>query len=108
MGHDILMQMDVYRKELDIYETILPKLKAQLVTCGIDADLVADTIQVCHRHKSIVFEDLSLRGFRMAARSDGLDMAHTKLLLRQLAIFHATCAVLHEHDPDIYQHFQHG
>lgn len=108
MGHDLLTQLDVYRKELDIYELILPKLKAQLMQSGINADIVADTIHVCHQHKSIVFEDLSLRGFRMAARCDGLDMAHTKILLRQLAVFHATCALLHEKDENIYKNFKHG
>lgn len=75
---------------------------------GIDADIVADTVHVCHQHKSIVFEDLSLRGYRMPARCDGLDMAHTKILLRQLAVFHATCALLHEKDENIYTHFKHG
>lgn len=108
MGHDLLTQLDVYRKELDIYEIILPKLKAQLMQSGIDADIVADTIHVCHKHKSIVFEDLSLRGYRMPARCDGLDMAHTKILLRQLAVFHATCALLHEKDENIYTNFKHG
>lgn len=108
LGCKLLTVMDVYRKEMDIYEMIFPKLKAQLMQSGIDSAIVADTIHVCHQHKSIVFEDLSLRGYRMPARCDGLDMAHTKILLQQLAVFHASCALLHEKDENIYTHFKHG
>lgn len=108
MGHDILALLDVYRKELEIYEVILPKLKALLMRSGLDTDLVANSIHVSHSHKAIVFEDLSLRGFRMPARSDGLDMAHSRILLRQLAIFHATAAVLKERNGDIFRNFHHG
>lgn len=109
-GLDLLSQMDVYDKELVMYETVLPRLRSALVRHAVaDAELVANTIHVSHATKAIVFEDLALQGFRMPARSDGLDAEHARRALHKLAVFHAGCAHLHERDATVFQkHFRHG
>lgn len=108
-GLDLLSQMDVYTKELIMYETVLPRLRRALRQHGIPAELVADTIHVSHATNAIIFEDLALQGFRMPARSDGLDWEHARRALHKLAVFHAGCAYLHERDGGVFnKHFRHG
>lgn len=100
--------MDAYDKELEMYEYILPRLTKTLKDHCITEDIFATTIYVSYSKKAIVFEDLSLKNYRMPARSDGLDMTHSKLLLTNLAIFHATAAQLHESEPTVFKNFRHG
>lgn len=107
-GLDLLNTMDAYDKELEMYEYVLPRLTKTLKEHHIIEDIFATTIYVSYSKKAIVFEDLSLKDYRMPARSDGLDMAHTKLLLTNLAIFHASAAQLHESEPEVFKNFTHG
>jgi hypothetical protein len=46
-----------------------------------------------------VLEDLCAEGFKMAERRQGLDLAHSQLVMRLLARFHAASVVLHDQDP---------
>lgn len=50
--------------------------------------------------RHFVFEDLTLTGYTKADRKHGLNYAETKLMLQQLAKFHAATAVLYTLDPD--------
>lgn len=107
-GLDLLAQMHVYDKELEMYEQILPRLTTMLRKHDIVEDIFARTINVSYSKKAIVFEDLSLKGYRMADRSGGLDETHAKMLLRKLAIYHAACAQLGQTDRSAYRNFQFG
>lgn len=100
--------MKVYDKELEMYDTILPKVNDALNISGIPENIFANTVYCCYKKKAIIFEDLSLRGYRMPKRSNGLDLEHSKILLRNLAIFHASCSHIRELNPDIFKNFKHG
>lgn len=100
--------MDAYDKELEMYQYILPRLTKTLKEHRITDDIFATTIYVSYSRKAILFEDLSLKDYRMPARNNGLDMAHTKLLLTNLAIFHAAGAQLRESDSEVFKNFTHG
>jgi hypothetical protein len=54
---------------------------------------------------AIVLDDLKEQGFRMADVTDGLDMKHCLLVMKTLAQSHATFAVVHLKDPDIFKPF---
>jgi hypothetical protein len=54
---------------------------------------------------AIVLDDLKEQGFRMADRTDGLDMKHCLLVMKTLAQLHAASAVLHLKDPEIFKLF---
>ncbi|XP_049764596.1 uncharacterized protein LOC126092910 [Schistocerca cancellata] len=57
----------------------------------------------------VVLEDLKARGFAMAERCKGLDLAHAKLVVRKLAEFHASSIALYTQNPasmDKYKSFQ--
>ncbi|XP_049764584.1 uncharacterized protein LOC126092897 [Schistocerca cancellata] len=47
----------------------------------------------------VVLEDLKARGFALANRSKGLDLAHARLVVRKLAEFHASSVALYEQNP---------
>lgn len=55
--------------------------------------------------RHFVFEDVTLLGYNKIDRRNGLDFAHTKLVLQRLAKFHACTAILHSLDPAAMQHF---
>nr|CAD7404566.1 unnamed protein product [Timema poppensis] len=49
--------------------------------------------------ETLVLEDLSVSGFKMAERLQGLDLDHSKLAFQRLAMFHAASVALAEKDP---------
>lgn len=105
---DKLTELNVYEKEMEMYEKILPQLKTLLHKAGANRKIFADTIYVSKLHKAILLEDLSLKGYRSNSVKDGFDMAHAKAILSRLAKFHGAAAVLQEQQPDVYANFKHG
>lgn len=105
---EALTELNVYDKEMEMYEKILPQLKGLLLKAGANRKIFADTIYVSQSHKAILFEDLSIKGYRSKCDRDGFDMTHAKAILSRLAKFHAAGAVLQEQHPDIYRSFNHG
>lgn len=103
-----LNELNVYEKEMEMYETILPQLKLLLRTVDVCGKMFADTIYVSKSHKAILLEDLSIDGYYSKNEKDGFGMAHAKAILTTLANFHAAASVLQEHQPDVYKNFKHG
>ncbi|XP_067635735.1 uncharacterized protein [Eurosta solidaginis] len=58
--------------------------------------------------QTIVLDDLTQYGFKLASRQNGRDEAHCVVLLQKLAKFHASSMVLLEKDPCIREHFTTG
>jgi len=54
---------------------------------------------------TIVLDDLKEQGFRLADRTDGLDMQHCLLVMKALAQSHAASAVLHVKKPEIFKFY---
>jgi len=54
---------------------------------------------------AIVLDDLKEQGFRLADRTDGLDMQHCLLVMKAIAQSHAASAVLHVKNPEIFKPF---
>ncbi|KAG4075458.1 hypothetical protein HA402_015111 [Bradysia odoriphaga] len=84
----ILNELNVFDKELEMYQCVLPKLRILLDNAGHRGDLFAGTMYVSFSKKAIVFEDLTQKGYRMPNSVAGLDVVHTKIVLRKLAKFH--------------------
>ncbi|PSN36163.1 hypothetical protein C0J52_17000 [Blattella germanica] len=51
----------------------------------------------------IVMEDLKEKGFTLAERMQGLDMKHSLLVMKQIARYHASSAVLYENKPEVFE-----
>lgn len=54
----------------------------------------------------LVLEDLTYSGFTMAKRREGLDLAHSILVMKTIAKFHATSTVLYQRNPALFTLFQ--
>lgn len=84
----ILDELNVFNKELEMYQCVLPKLRILLDNAGHRGELFAGTMYVSFSKKAIVFEDLAQKRYKMPKSAAGLDMAHTKMVLKKLAKFH--------------------
>lgn len=105
---ECLLAHNVYDKEIEFYGKIVPQINRLLNQLNDSADLVAETFGVCNFNKAMLFEDLTMKGYRMAAIQNGFNIADAKIILRKLAKFHACCSVLQANQPDIFANYKHG
>ncbi|EDV53621.1 uncharacterized protein LOC6554283 [Drosophila erecta] len=80
---------DIYNRELEIYEQVLPKLQ-QLA--GVQ--LCPKVLHIDRQRGALIMEDLTYKEFVMAPRLQRLDEQHVRLVLRKLAKMQAASAVL--------------
>ncbi|XP_043654225.1 uncharacterized protein LOC122620695 [Drosophila teissieri] len=80
---------DIYNRELEIYEQVLPKLQKLA-----GEQLCPQVLHIDRERGALIMEDLSYKGFVMAPRLQRLDEQHVSLVLRKLAKMHAASAVL--------------
>ncbi|XP_016957089.1 uncharacterized protein LOC108029372 [Drosophila biarmipes] len=97
----IFIEYDVYNREMDMYEFVLPKMKELLQEAGLDGKITADAITVDREYSTMILEDLAQSNFVNADRVKQLDLAHTKLTLELLAKFHASSVVLKQRHPNL-------
>lgn len=97
----------IFDKEGEVYSRFLPKIKVLLHQLNEPMNLLPELIGVC-ANKAILMEDLSVKGYKVAPKLVGLSLADTRVVLRKAALFHATCAVLQEKEPNIFNNFKHG
>ncbi|XP_073823769.1 uncharacterized protein [Musca autumnalis] len=99
---------DIFNREIEIYEDVLPKLKALLQEIGDDEQIFAETMAADREKSALVFEDLNERDYTMPDRLRGLDMDIALIVLRKLAKMHACSAVLNEREPHCLEHYDKG
>ncbi|BFF89760.1 uncharacterized protein DMAD_08439 [Drosophila madeirensis] len=99
---------DIFNREMNIYEEVLPKLKALLHEIGDGEEIFAETMTVDYDRSVLIFEDLSAREFVMPDRLTGLDLKLARLVLRKLAKMHATSAVLNEREDRALESYDRG
>lgn len=107
-AHECLLAHNVYDKEIEFYGKIVPQINRLLCKLGDSDDLVAETIGVCDVNKAMLFEDLTMKGFRMASIQRGFSVADAKIILRKLAKFHACGSTLQANQPEIFANYKHG
>ncbi|KAK8725671.1 hypothetical protein OTU49_010682, partial [Cherax quadricarinatus] len=92
----------LFEKEVNFYLSLLPHLNAALTTAGQEPLRVPRCFYgSLERGKEFIFlEDLRPRGFKMFDRRKGLDVAHTSLVVKELARFHASSVLLEATTPD--------
>ncbi|XP_017082102.2 uncharacterized protein LOC108115257 [Drosophila eugracilis] len=98
---EVFFEYDLYTREMDMYEFILPKLKELLQEAGLDGKMTADAIAVDREFSTMILEDLAPYKFVNADRVSQLDLAHSKLTLEMLAKFHAASIILQERHPEL-------
>ncbi|XP_063588140.1 uncharacterized protein LOC134765416 [Penaeus indicus] len=85
-------------KEHEFYTKLLPELNGVLAEAGLNPLRIP---KFYHYRKSgegeiLILEDLTARGFRMADRKKGLDVAQAVLVLQELARIHASSVLLQQ------------
>ncbi|CAG2055220.1 unnamed protein product [Timema podura] len=102
-----LTESRLFEKEGHAYQVLLPKVQ-RLIREKLDPEqsqpLAARSYQT-KRPGTIILEDLSKLGFRVADRRKGLDLNHCTLALQALARFHAFTRVLVIEDPGILENY---
>uniref|UniRef100_A0A182JZK9 CHK kinase-like domain-containing protein n=1 Tax=Anopheles christyi TaxID=43041 RepID=A0A182JZK9_9DIPT len=98
LTEEMLKLMNLFPKEIAMYTDVLPALEGMYHERGRSSVSFAPR---CLKHSTeptdvIVLEDLRERQYTMANRRQGLDMAHTRLVLRRMAQFHAASVVMQE------------
>ncbi|BFF92958.1 uncharacterized protein DMAD_10900 [Drosophila madeirensis] len=97
----IFFEYDVYTREMDMYEFVLPKMAELLREIGINEKLTADCVAVDREHSILILEDLAPLKYVNADRLRQLDVAHAKLVLELQAKFHAAAVILKERHPEL-------
>ncbi|KAL9883064.1 uncharacterized protein ACN427_010579 isoform 1-T2 [Glossina fuscipes fuscipes] len=96
----------VYLREKIFYFDALGKLEMLI---GDNTKFGAKCFySTCEPMQTIVFDDLTQYGYRLASRQDGLDEGHCKVTLEKLGKFHAASMVMAHQDPFIRDHFKTG
>ncbi|KFB37117.1 AGAP003766-PA-like protein [Anopheles sinensis] len=98
---DLLDAYDVFKREIAVYDVVMPKVEQLLGSIGYGKRL-APVAHAIHATtvKHFVFEDLSLQGYKPAARSVGLNFQQLQMVLEKIAKFHAATAVLYTIDEE--------
>ncbi|KAH8277012.1 hypothetical protein KR026_003906 [Drosophila bipectinata] len=92
---------DLYLREMNMFEFILPKMKEILQEAGINGKLTADAIVVDRELSVIILEDLAPLNYINADRVKQLDLDHAKMALEMLARFHAAGIILKQRHPEL-------
>ncbi|XP_045114525.1 uncharacterized protein LOC123506478 [Portunus trituberculatus] len=94
-----------FQKECNFFLDIAPDINSVLKEIGHTEINVPKCFYISlEERKEVIFlEDLRARGYKMADRKQGLDKAHTTLVLRELARLHAASLLLQNKIPD--EHF---
>ncbi|XP_065366645.1 uncharacterized protein LOC135959601 [Calliphora vicina] len=90
----MMMQMNnVIDIETTMYQEVVPEFEQLYKEAGIDIKFGAKFYEVSTNNPCILLEDLRVKGFKNVNRIEGLDMEHTKAVLKKLAQWHAASAV---------------
>ncbi|XP_045114530.1 uncharacterized protein LOC123506480 isoform X1 [Portunus trituberculatus] len=100
IGGDNLVHI-LFEKECNFFLDIAPQINSVLKEIGHTEINVPKCFHASlEEGKEVIFlEDLRARGYKMADRKQGLDKAHTTLVLRELARLHAASLLLQNRTP---------
>lgn len=104
---DAFSNFDVYEKEVEFYDKIVPKMNEKLKDLN-EPQLLAECFGVCKKRKIMVIEDLKAKGYHILAGQNGCNISETKAILKRVAVFNAIGAILQQEQPDIFANFKCG
>lgn len=84
---------DIFSIEAGMYRDVVPELEQLYADAGVQVKFSAKSYNLSTDQPYILLENLKERGFRNVNRREGLDMQHTKCVLRKMAQWHAASAV---------------
>ncbi|XP_068158779.1 LOW QUALITY PROTEIN: uncharacterized protein [Drosophila tropicalis] len=101
-----LEELAVYLREKIFYFDVLGKLE---VLIGDGTKFGAKCFYTTRQPiQTIVFDDLTQYGYKLANRQSGLNEEHCVIILKKLGKFHASSMILAEKEPSVREHFTSG
>lgn len=92
-----------------MYKKILPAFHNLLKLHGINEILSPNTFHINQNESSIIFEDLIEKNYKMANRTNGLDLAHAKMIIKKLAKMHLISLIYNqENNHELEKFFNRG
>lgn len=110
LGAEIAQMAGAFDKESEVYEKIIPAFEKLYLEKGKKVKFGPKYYKLAKDpgEKTVVLEDLKPRQFKNANRFEGLDLDHTKSVLKILAEYHAASAVYYETIGSFPEKFNHG
>lgn len=99
---------DSYKKEIEFYSQITPKINQTLTQFHTTEQLFANSYGVCMTNDALLLEDLAAKSYSTASIQRGFNFDEAKIVLKKIAIFHAINAVLQQGQSDIFANFKYG
>ncbi|XP_046868436.1 uncharacterized protein LOC124460882, partial [Drosophila willistoni] len=99
----LFAEYNVYTREMDMYEFVLPRMAELLKEVGVTGKLHAEAVCVDRELCIILLEDLSPLKYTNTDRIKQMDLEHTKITLEMLAKFHAAATVLKQRYPEVLE-----
>jgi hypothetical protein len=96
-----LTEHNIFEKETKIYQVTIPAM-FNLLQQNLHGRKIQHLVPFCYRISrphTLILEDLTSLGFKMADRRSRLDLLHCTLALKGLARFHAMSVALHDKNP---------
>lgn len=97
-----LQTMDIYGAEVCFYKEMVPKMELIL------KEKIAPSFYFSSEEpiRTIVFQDLVEKGYEIADRLKGLNFQQSKLVIKKLANFHASSAVVVQMHPELIERYK--
>lgn len=92
MFREFMKRHNIFDVERGMYLDVVPELENMYREAGIDVKFGAQCYKLPIDRNHVLLEDLCIRGFKNTNRLEGLDMEHTKCVLKKLAQWHAASA----------------
>ncbi|XP_063696921.1 uncharacterized protein LOC134827942 isoform X1 [Culicoides brevitarsis] len=102
----VMVESGIFKKELIMYDRILPKFQKLLKSIGDTEKLYSPAVFVDYENSTIIFNDLKQEGYELGDRLNGCDVDHIRLLTRKIAKFHACSMILMENGEEDFADFQ--
>lgn len=103
-----LGEYDVHRKEMDVYQLVVPELRRLMKSIGDRSELYPNALSVDRNNDVIILNDVTKKGYVMVDRTHGLDAVHAKMSLKAMAKLHASSLKLVEIYPTIFDRYTTG
>ncbi|GLV39863.1 uncharacterized protein CBL_08073 [Carabus blaptoides fortunei] len=95
----------LFEKECEMFSKTVPKLQNILGDVKLSAEYI---LTETDPKGLLILQDLATLGYKMADKTNGLDMDHCSLVLKKLAQMHASSAVLYEKEPHSMVNYNKG
>lgn len=94
--HEIFSAYEIYTKEINFYQNILPGITKLLESIGISVKLAPELIYCDLEKEVLVVEDASAEDYRIAKRENRFCLRAAKITLKKLAFYHAASVIYNE------------